>query len=77
MADRFSRMPHTPEVHVFQAEIGGGEQIVVGWKAQNGTVIANSRHHSAIFWRWQVKVTVTLSAARMDGIFDLFDQRFF
>ena len=32
MADRFGRVPCTPEVHVFESEISSGEQIVAGRK---------------------------------------------
>ena len=77
MADRFSRMPRTPEVHVFQAEISSGKQIVTRRKPQYGTVIANSGHYHAIFWQWRSAVIMTLPHTRSGGNFDLRDNRFF
>src|SRR6185312_14710801 len=77
MANHFRRVPCSPEVHVFQAEIGGGDQIAVRGNAQHGAVVANSGHYSAIFWRWCAAVTVTLADRRCGETFDLRNQRFF
>ena len=77
MADRFRRVPRTPEVHVFQAEICSSEQIVAGWKPQHRTIIANSGHHSATFWQPQFSVTVPLTGTRFGGTLDLRNELFF
>jgi hypothetical protein len=51
MPDRFRRVPLASEVHTFQTEISGREQIVTGRKPQNSAVVANSGHYIAIFCR--------------------------
>jgi len=70
-------MPTSPEMHIFQAEIRGGKQVVTCWKPQHGTVIANSSHHSAIFWQSRVAVTMPLRGAGSGGNLDLRDELFF
>jgi len=77
MADRFSRMPRTPEVHVFQAEISSGKQIETRRKPQHGTVIANSGQYRATFWQWRSAVTMTVFGTRFGGNFDLSNESFF
>lgn len=77
MADHFRWVPRSPEVHVFQAEISGGEQIVFRRELQYGAVVANSGHYSATFWRQRAAVTVTLARRRCGESFDLRNERFF
>jgi hypothetical protein len=42
VSNALRRVPLTPEMHVFQAEISRNQRVVFGWDTQNGSVIANS-----------------------------------
>ena len=77
MADRLGWMPGPPEMHVFQAEISGGEQIVIRSKPQRRAIIANSGHHPATFWQGRAAVTVPRFDSRARGNFDLRNESFF
>jgi hypothetical protein len=63
MADRFGWVPIPAEVHTFQAEVGGGKQIVTGAKTNYRAVVANSGHQPAIFWRLSATRRVALASS--------------
>ena len=46
MPDDLGRMPLSPEVDPFQAEVGRDQRFVPGWNLQNGTVISNPGYDS-------------------------------
>lgn len=77
MADRYRRVPRSSEVHIFEAEISRGEQIVPRAKPNDRAVIANSGHHSAIFWQLRSAVILPLSDTGSSDNFDLRNKSFF
>src|SRR5438552_11316334 len=48
MTYRFWRVPITPEVHAFQAEVGGYQHLVIRGNSEDGTVIYYSGDHDRI-----------------------------
>ncbi len=42
MADRLWRMPVAPEMYVFEREVGGDHDLMIGRRAKNGAVVADA-----------------------------------
>jgi hypothetical protein len=42
VSDGFGRVPLAPEVHAFEAEVGGDEQFVAARRAEDCAVVANA-----------------------------------